>query len=404
MSKDILQLFPPSVLDGTEEERLTYFRKKLVAHPHLSNARYLAQDNIDIGAKGELVAILGPSEVGTTTLASKLHKYYEKEWPSLHGINDTTSMIFSLAVSAPSSSGRIGDSYWKRLLKDLLCKGGDLLVDKKVFVPPSDFQLAQYTPFSHLGTQDLDGLMAAVLSMVERRGTKVILINQAERLFPENDKAGWIRSRQILTDLAGQTTARIVLIANYQILQTTVTGGDWLQRRNIVHLRRYDRNNEEELQNFNSVLEELLGHIPGPRRLTKLSVHGATDFYVNSVGCIGTLKKTLLMAVSHSCRTGEKLTEDFFRNFFQPNVTAVNLAKQARLGERLLMDVQQTEIERILDEGWVPEVGLAARNSTASTGGGTKVTATRRHSSFSQRIGERKPTRDPVGGVNAKRA
>jgi hypothetical protein len=270
-------------------------------------------------------------------------------------------------------------------------------------VPPSEFQLLQCTPYSHLGKQDFDTLIASVLSMFLRRKTKVLLIDQAERLFPQHDKASCMRSQQVLTDLARQTDTRIVLIANYQLLQATGADGDWFQRRSIVHLRRYDRNNEVELAIFNSVLEELLGHIPGPLRLTKLSVVGATDLYVNSLGCIGTLKKTLAMATNHAFRTGEKMTEEFIREFFQKNETAAYLAKQAKLGERLLMDIDQREIERILDPNWLPEDADRARGMSGGADV-TKASTKRGLSSFRPKVGERLPTRDPVGGARAKRA
>ena len=401
MKRVIPPLFPASLADGTDEDCLTYFRKKLVAHPHLKNAINLAQDNIDYGADHEIVAVVGPTEVGTTTLGVRLHNFYRKEWPGLQEMGDVKSMVSSVAIEAPSSAGRVDINYWKRLLKNMLCGGGDILIDQKLFVISSEYQLTQYTPYSAHGLQDPDALMSAVHSMLRRRKTKMLLINQAERLFPENDVKGCLRSQQMLCDLAAQSEARIVLSANYQLLQTTCTGGDWLQRRNIVHLRRYDRRIEEEQADFNSVLDELLGHIPGPRRLDKLSEGAAEVLYVNSVGCVGTLKKTLTMAASHCHRTGEKMTEELLLTFCQPNVTAANLARQAVVGERLLTDVDQKAVERILDGGWVDE-GNQNESTRADQGGRAKNPDKRVHT-FGQRIGERKPSRDPVGGINAKK-
>lgn len=401
MKRAIAPLFPGSILDGTDEDRLAYFRKKVIAHPHLAAAFNLAQDNIEYGADHEIVAVVGPAEVGTTTLAGRLYNHYRKEWPGLQGMGDDESMVGSVAVHAPSSAGRVDANYWKRLLKELLHKGGDILIDQKLFVIPSEFQLSQYTPYSAYGLQDLDALMSAVLSMLCRRNTKMVLINQAERLFPVNDKAGCIRSQQMLYDLAARTEARIVLIANYQLLQTTCTAGDWLQRRNIVHFRRYDRRDEEEQSDFNSVLDELLGHIPGPRRLDKLSEATAEALYVNSVGCVGTLKKTLTMAASHCHRTGEKMTEELLLTFCQPNVTAANLARQAVVGERLLTDVDQKAVERILDGGLMDE-GTQNESIRPGQGGRAKNPDKRGHT-FARHIGERTPSRDPVGGINAKR-
>lgn len=400
MIRVIPPLFPESLLDGTDEDCLTYFRKKKVAHTHLINAVNLAQDNIEFGADHEIVAVVGPTEVGTTTLGLRLHNFYGKVWPELEKMGDLESTVCSVAVEAPSSAGRVDVSYWKSLLKKMLCAGGDILIDQKLFVVPSEYQLSQYTPYSAYGLQDLEALICAVHSMLRRRKTKMVLINQAERLFPEKDLKGCIRSQQMLCDLAAKTDARIVLIANYQLLQTTCTGGDWLQRRNIVHFRRYDRRIEDEQADFNSVLDELLGHIPGPRQMDKLSEGAAETLYINSVGCVGTLKKTLTMAASHCRRTGEKLTEELLLTFCHPNVTAVNLARQAVVGERLLTDVDQKAVERILDGGYVDD-----ENQNVSTGAdqGTTKRPDKRGHTFGRRIGERTPSRDPAGGINAKK-
>lgn len=399
MRRFIPPLCPQSILDGSAEDSLTYFRRKVVGHTHLVNATNLAQSNIDLGEAHEIVAVVGPTEVGTTTLGVRLHNFYGKEWPGLQKMADVKSMVGSIAIKAPSSAGRVDVNYWKSLLKRMLCSGGDILIDQKLFVVPSEFQLSQYTPYSAYGLQDLDALISAVHSMLRRRKTRMVLINQAERLFPEGDLKGCIRSQQILSDLAAQSEARIVLSANYQLLQTTCTGGDWLQRRNIVHLRRYDRRYEEEQADFNSALDELLGHIPVQRRLDKLSEGAAEALYVNSVGCVGTLKKTLTMATGHCLKTGEKMTEELLLTFCQPNVTAVNLAKQAVAGERLLTDVDQKEVERILDGGWVDD-GNQINPHKSGQRGSSKDQGKRGHR---RHIGERAPSRDPVGGINAKK-
>lgn len=403
MSRTIPALFDEAILGDPEKERLDYFQRKTVAHPHLVNSLELAKDNIEFGADHEIVAIVGPAEVGTTTLARNLHKHYKEKWPVMQQLEAAEAMVCSIGVGAPNSAGRLDVNYWKRLLQEILVKAGDTLYDKKLYVPPTHFQLQPFAPYLPAIKQDIDILMSSVVRMLDFRRTKVLIINQAERLFPENDRAGCIRSQQILADLAAQSDTRIVLVANYELLKTTCVRGDWLQRRNVVHLRRYDWQSENDLKDFNSTLDQLLGNIPSRQRLKKLSEQGAWSFYVNSVGCIGTLKKTLMMATSHSFRTGEEMTESFILRFGQPNTTAASHAEQAKMGERLLMDIDQKEVERILDPNWMPGTGskMAGRTGHPTS---AVAPARGRKSSFGQRIGERTPTRDPVGGIHAKRA
>lgn len=404
MTRPIPQQFDNALLKQSDEERLAYFNKKIVAHTNLSDASNLAKDNIEFAPQGEVVAIVGPSAVGTTVLGRSLWRYYQSNWPIPQATGPAASMVHSIGISAPSSAGRVDERYWKRLLKLLLTNGGDILIDKKLYVPPTEFQLQHSIPSALLGTLDTDRLQSATLAMLRARATNVVLINQAERLFPEHDKAGCLRSQQMLRDLAAESQTRFVLVANYRILKTACVGGNFVQRSHIVHMRRYDHLDAEEWNDFNSTLDELLGNIPSSLRLKRISENGAKKLYVNSVGCIGTLKKTLTMGVSHAFRTKEEITEELLLRFGQPNVTAAQLATEALQGERMLMDADTKDVERILDRTWAPDEdtdSLAKVGQRASA----KGASLRQQNPVVRRIGERKPTRDPVGGSpNARRA
>lgn len=404
MTRPIPQQFDNALLKQSDEERLAYFNKKIVAHTHLSDASNLAKDNIEFAPQGEVVAIVGPSAVGTTVLGRSLWRYYQSNWPKPQATGPAASMVHSIGIPAPSSAGRVDERYWKRLLKLLLANGGDILIDKKLYVPPSEFQLQHSIPSALLGTLDTDRLQSATLAMLRARATNVVLINQAERLFPEHDKAGCLRSQQMLRDLAAESQTRFVLVANYRILRTACVGGDFIQRSHIVHMRRYDHSDAEEWNDFNSTLDELLGNIPSPRRLKRISEDGARELYVNSVGCIGTLKKTLTMGVSHAFRTKEEITEELLLRFGQPNVTAAGLAKEALQGERMLLDADTKDVERILNGNWTPDEDAASPAKIAPRASAREGSQGQQNPVV-RRIGERKPTRDPVGGgPNARRA
>lgn len=403
MTRPIHQQFDNALLKQSDEERLAYFNKKIVAHTHLSDASNLAKDNIEFAPQGEVVAIVGPSAVGTTVLGRSLWRYYQSNWPIPQATGPVASMVHSIGIQAPSSAGRVDERYWKRLLKLLLINGGDILIDKKLYVPPTEFQLQHSIPSALLGTLDIDRLQSATLAMLRARATNVVLINQAERLFPEHDKAGCLRSQQMLRDLASESQTRFVLVANYRILKMACVGGDFLQRNHIVHMRRYDHLDAMEWSDFNSTLDELLGNIPSPRRLERVSEDGARKFYINSVGCIGTLKNTLNVGVSHAFRTKERITEELLLRFGQPNVTAAKLAKEAIQGERTLMDTEAKDIERILDGNWTDEDVDSVPKGGIRTS--SKEAGQRQQNPVVRRIGERRPTRDPVGGgPNARRA
>ncbi len=391
--------FDSALLDATSEEKLDYFQRKLLGHPHLEQAFNLALDSIEFAAKGEIVAIVGPTGVGTTQLGKKLWRKFRDVATTVDEDGRVLPLVPAIGLEAPNQADRIDADYWKRLLAEIMRRGGDLLIDRKIYVPPSEFILTHPIPYADPLKRGIDTLIRATVSMLEQRQTKLLLINQAERLFPESDPAGCMRSQQILMDLAAQTNTRFVLIGGYQLVRASCARNNWLRRQHTVHFRRYDRNNKQEYGHFVRSLTNLLACMPTEQRLENLSEAGAMQLYISSVGCIGTLKKTLLLAFQHALRTGEAMTESFILQFATHNVVALEIAKEARMGEHLLMDVTQSEVERVLDAGMPSEVDGAAvpanKLRPKSSAGGQGFYGRRR-------IGERRSSRDPVGGRDVK--
>lgn len=400
MKRQIPRLVSDEILGLPLEDRLAYFNRKIVAHPHLVNASELAKDNIEIAPAGSLVAVVGPTEVGTRVLGQSLRKYYRTHGDFGQLCEPDPQRTRCVLIDAVSSADRITEKYWTRTLRQILISLGDILIDNKIFVPSHQFELLPSLPNRLTREQDIDTLLAATTSMLHARGTRVLLINQAERLFPENDKAGCIRSQQILQDLANHSGCRFVLLSNYSILRSPMIIGDFVQRSQVVHLRRYDYTDAEEYAHFNSSMDELIGNMPCIDGLRSISEKGATKLYVSAVGSIGSLKGSLSMCLGRALRTGEKITEDLLLQFLQPGRSSSKRAEDALFGERMLTDVDMSDVERILNGEW-------QGGSTQNTAQGRQVpTASSKSSSPSKRprIGERKPTRDPAGGVYARQA
>lgn len=391
--------FDPALLNASSEEQLDYFQRKVLSHPHLEQSFNLALDSIEFAAKGEIVAIVGPTGVGTTQLGKKLWRKFRDVETTVDEEGRSLPLVPAIGVEAPNQADRIDADYWKRLLAEIMRRGGDLLIDRKIYVPPSEFILTHPIPYADPLKRGIDTLIRAMVNMLEQRKTKVLLINQAERLFPESDPAGCVRSQQILMDLAAQTKTRFVLIGSYQLVRASCARNNWLRRQHTVHFRRYDRNNKQEYGHFVRSLTNLLACMPTEQRLGNLSETRAMQLYISSVGCIGTLKKTLLLAFQHALRTGEAMTESFILQFATHNVVALEIAKEARMGEHLLMDVTSNEVERVLDAGMPPVVDssdVPANKSHAKSSVGGQGFYGRR------RIGERRSSRDPVGCHDAK--
>lgn len=386
--------FPASLLDASPKEQLGYFDSQIVFHSHLQQAYSLALDCIEFSAQGEIVPIVGPTGVGTTELARELWCHFLDEPATVSETGQLLPSAPVIGIEAPSQAGRIDADYWRRLLAELLRRGGDILIDRKVYVPPSEFTLTHQVPFADPRKGGIDTLVQATASMLNHRKTRIVLINHAGRLFPERDPAGSSRSQQILMDLSSRTSTRFVLIGNYQLARTSCDRNHWLHRQHLVHLRRYDKKNAEETVEFSRSVVELLSHIPIRKRPKSISAEAAEKIYLATVGCFGSLKRSLLVAMQHSQRSGEEMTEKFLLRFMPSVKVAYGITQDALQGEQLLMDMDIREIENLLSMT-TPGKGAAATSAsktTSPTGG--------RFNSL--RIGERKPSRDPVGGLRGK--
>lgn len=394
--------FPRELLDAPQHIRIAYFTQKGVAHDAIVNAYELAKDNIRFGTKGAIIPIIGPTGVGTTKLGYNLWHHYQRQGEAEVGAAVARNFRFSIGVHAPGQTGKVNKAYWKQLLIAILHNGGDILIDDKLCAPPSEFMLTHPTPWGDPARFDVDTLLRCVVSMLKMRKTKVLFINQAHRLFPDEDAGGCSLSQQLLTDLALQIQACIVLIGDYGLVRESAKGLDWFHRQLIVHFRRYDKRDRDELAAFVSSIEELLGSmvLPDAQRMRKIELYDAEQIYNRCVGCFGSSKTTFTMAYSHALCTGEKITTEFLLRFMLPVKSAKKIAIDALQGEQILSDEDETSLVKLLEFGMATGAGLQSSRATAGGTNSAKSLASHKRS----RIGERKPTRDPVGAVYAKRA
>ena len=400
MAHSIEPTFPLELLHAPKQSRIDYFAQKGIAHDAIVSACELAKDNIDFGTAGQIIPIVGPSGVGTTKLAYNLWHHYQRQGLQETGQTVGQNARYSIGVHAAGQAGKINRGYWKRLLIAILENGGDILIDNKLCVPSSEFMLTHPIPWGDPKRCDVETLLRCVVSMLKMRQTKVLFINQAHRLFPDGDAGGCSLSQQMLMDLASQTQARIVLIGDYGLVREPTAGLDWFHRQLVVHFRRYDKRDRGELETFVSTVETLLGSmvLPDGKRMGKLTLNDAEQIYYRSVGCIGECKRSFEMAYQHALHTGEKITTELLLPFMLSVKSAKKIAIDALVGEQILSDEDEASLANLLEYGMA--TGAQSPTGPASGAKPTKSSSSRPK----RRIGERKPTRDPVGAVYAQRA
>lgn len=383
-------LFDPSLLSASAEEKCEYFDRKTIAHAHLKATRKLALASIDRSSAHRIVAVVGPAGVGKTLLARRIWEHYQSSAVDGHLPDDAERTASSILFDAPNHAGKLGKAYWATFLKLILQGCGERLFDERVFLDAQNFRMLATPTTPILKEKSVEMLLIRAVSGLQHRCTKVVVIDRAERLFPENDRASCLQSQQILSDLASSTNTRFVLVGGYQVVRQCDPSA-WLLREHIVHFRRYEDKDVDEYADFNTALRNFLAHMPLEQRISPLSVSGLNEIYKRTVGCIGSLKESLLRAYQNALFDGELMDESLILRFAPHNNTAQFVTREAFAGEALLLDSSFADLQRLHDREAPPIESLRSKTRSDRPG--------------PSRIGERKPSRDPVrGGLNARQA
>jgi hypothetical protein len=383
-------LFNRSLLSASAEEKRDYFDRKIIAHARLKSSRQLALACIDRSSAHRIVAVVGPVGVGKSLLARRIWEHYQSNAVDGHLPVEAERSAASIMIDAPNHAGKLGKTYWATFLKLILQGCGERLFDERVFMDAQSFRMLASPTAPVLKEKAVDMLMLRAINGLQQRSTKVVLIDRAERLFPEGDRASCRASQQMLSDLASNTNTRFVLVGSYDVVRQCIPSV-WLLREHIIHFRRYDGNNPHEYADFHAALENLLGQMPLAQRVPALTDKGLAELHKRTVGCIGALKESLLRAYQAALFDGEAMNEALILKHAPHNNSATWVARDAFAGEMLLMDVPFEDLERIFDKEESPVEPTKRKARSGKTGG--------------DRIGERNPSRDPVrGGPDARQA
>ncbi len=383
-------LFNPSLLSASAEEKRDYFDHKLIAHAHLKSSRQFALASIDRSSAHRIVAVVGPTGVGKSLLARRIWEHYQPNAVDGHMPADAERSPASILIDAPNHAGKLRKTYWVTFLKLILQGCGERLFDERMFMDPQSFRMLATPTAPVLKEKTVDMLMLRAINGLQQRRTKVVLIDRAERLFPEGDRASCRSSQQMLTDLASQTNTRFVLVGSYDVVRQCVPSV-WLLREHIIHFRRYEGNDPKEYGCFLAAVENFLGQMPLEQRIPMMTPKGLAELHKRTIGCIGALKESLLRAYQTALLDGETMNEALILKHAPHNNSATWSARDAFAGETLLVDTPFEDLERVFAREEPPADPPTKKGSNGRTRG--------------NRIGERNPSRDPVrGGPDAKQA
>jgi hypothetical protein len=168
------------------------------------------------------------------------------------------------------------------------------------------------------------------------------------------------------------------------------------RRTRIIHLPRYRLEDDKDIEEFKRVLKHLLYRMPLPEK-PRLVKKYWEYCYERSIGCIGTLKNWLLQALDLALEeNATTLSLSYLEQTAKLISECIEMARDAIEGEEKLADSQDSQ--RQLRELLNPNKQKSQEAQTNSGKDDKQENNASKSKGLSKgRVGQRKPTRDPVG-------
>jgi hypothetical protein len=312
------------VLALAPEDKMKYLYSVQVRHAALERVAKELATLLSPYNETKILAIIGATGVGKTTLAKRLLKSLVERLAN-DGVTDQSSVPF-IYMSTPANGAK--SVSWTAIYEKALNTGDEVLVDRKHLVVESE----GYVSVRPKRYKSLGALREALEKMLKNRHTRVMVIDEAFHLLRFGDYSAVMDTLKSLVD---ETHVKMILLGSYDLFDLASEYGQVARRAEILHFRRYNRKVKADCDEFARIVGKLqafwpMQHIPN-------FVAISDELMEATLGCVGLLKALLLNALNLQCEKKGKWDPRFL----------ARAAKSMKLLDRIRREIDVGE-EKIL--------------------------------------------------------
>ncbi len=397
-------LFPRDLLRQPAAERLAYFQQTVIEHPALTTARDDLLNAIRTPGSWSHILVCGPQGVGKRTACAEVIKLLADEYREELESDRGRVLLPQIEAKAPENGGY----GWARHYSDALRALQVPMIARIRAFEHQPGQLPLWPALAPVPSKHYNhstaGLQDAVESALNKRRPLAFFIFEAQRLLLSCSSDSLEVRAEVIRGMAKRCKVVHVLVGTDDLHALREVNTDMLSGGHQIYIPRYDIAQKEHVASFQSALKTLLLQMPVPETPIELMTRWR-QCYLACIGCIGTLKDLLTHVLADGLsKDPPKVTMKQVEQYMQSPEDIDRLIDAAQTGERSVLvspAVERAWRTRQFDalcHGAGRMTLPGAEYAGVSDGDGRTSGKTTGRRDSKRGVGERRPTRDPVGG------
>lgn len=361
------------------------FDKVTVKHMLQEACKARIQFLLDYSPSTELVALVGPTGVGKTTIAERINEgIYQQHKDRMLSDANFVPVLWSTAIASGHRQ-----FAWKELYRDALLALHDPFIDGGRAEPTSGRLITAHDRESATTAR----LRSRLEHELRVRGVKYWVVDEAQHCAMGGKSGAPEHQLDVLKSIAQRTGVKLILSATYELVRHLPSSGQLARRSEVVPFHRYLADDPQHMREFAKVLISLF-------RILRVEFPSVQEnmkmLYVGSIGCVGIAKDWIARAYGRSVQDGSN------------RITLQHL-KMTRMSERelqrIMLDIDSGEQDCLRGNEDGDESALERlifkkptrpKQPTGQSGAAVNEAATKKAAQKSK-PGVRLPGRDKVG-------